>query len=67
MARIEKKIMMYLQTLVVFLLLLVYYSKTKVDLICLLEVWLHVHDLRERLFGMFKGAVTVVQDTNTVP
>ena len=59
--------MTHLQTLVVFLLLLVYYSKTKVYLIRFLKVWLHLHDLRECLFGMFKGAITIIQDANTVP
>ena len=66
-ARIEGKLEIYLQTLVVFLLLLIYYSETKVNLIRLLEVWLHVHDLREGLFGMFKRAVAVIQDANSVP
>lgn len=66
-ARSEEKLVIYLQTLVVFLLLFIYYSETKVNFIRLLEVWLHVHDLREGLFGMFKRAVTVIQYANSVP
>lgn len=35
----------YVQTLVELLLLFVDYAKTEVDLVGLLEVWLHTHDL----------------------
>jgi len=57
----------YIQTLVELLLLLVYYAEAKVDLVCLLEVGLHAHDLRESLFGMLQRAITIVQDANAVP
>ena len=42
----------YVQTLVELLLLLVYYTQAEVDLVCLLEVWLHTHDLREGFLGV---------------
>lgn len=35
----------YVQTLVELLLLLIYYAEAEVDLVCLLEVGLHSHDL----------------------
>ena len=57
----------YIQTLVELLLLLVYYAEAEVDLVCLLEVGLHAHDLGEGLLRVLKGAVAVVQDTNAVP
>jgi hypothetical protein len=57
----------YVQTLVELLLLLVYYAQAEVDLVCLLEVGLHAHDLGEGLLRVLKGAVAVVQDTNAVP
>jgi hypothetical protein len=55
------------QTLVELLLLLVYYAQAEVDLVCLLEVGLHAHDLGKGLLRVLKGAVAVVQDTNAVP
>ena len=57
----------YVQTLVELLLLLVYYTQAEIDLVCLLEVGLHAHDLGEGLLRVLKGAVAVVQDTNAVP
>lgn len=42
----------YIQTLVKLLLLLVYYAKAEVDLVCLLEGRFHTHDLGESLLGM---------------
>lgn len=50
----------YLKALIVLLLLFVYYPKTEVDLICFLKVWLHMHDLGKGLFGVLKGAITIV-------
>ena len=35
----------YLQALVVFLLLLVYYSQSEIDFVGLLKIWLHPHHL----------------------
>ena len=57
----------YVQTLVELLLLFVYYAETEVDLVCLLEVGLHTHDLRERLLGMFERPIAVVQDAYAIP
>jgi hypothetical protein len=57
----------YFQTLSELLLLLVYYAETEIDFIRLLEVWLHSHDLRESLFGMFKRAIAIIQNTNAIP
>ena len=57
----------YVQTLVELLLLLVYYTQAEVDFVCLLEVGLHAHNLGESLFGVLKGAIAVVQNTNAVP
>lgn len=57
----------YVQALIELLLLLVYYTQAEVNLVCLLEVGLHAHDLGEGLLGVLEGAVAVVQDTNAVP
>jgi hypothetical protein len=57
----------YIQTLVELLLLLVYYAEAEVDLVCLLEVGLHSHDLRESLFSVLQRAIAIVQDANAVP
>ena len=50
----------YVQTLVELLLLLVYYTQAEVDLVCLLEVGLHAHDLGEGLLRVLERAVAVV-------
>jgi hypothetical protein len=42
----------YVQTLVELLLLLIYYTEAEIDLVRLLEVRLHTHNLRESLLGM---------------
>ena len=44
----------YLQALLEFLLLFVDYAESEVDLVCLFKIWLHAHDLRESLFGVFQ-------------
>ena len=56
-----------LQTLVELLLLLVNYSQSEVNLIRLLEIRRHSHDLREGFFGVIEGAIAIVKDTDTVP
>jgi len=43
-----------LETLLELLLLLVNYAKSEVDLICLFEVGLHAHDLREGFLGVLQ-------------
>lgn len=50
----------YLKTLLEFLLLLVDYAKSEVDLIRLLKIWLHAHDLRKGFLCMFQRAISVV-------
>jgi hypothetical protein len=57
----------YIKTLAEFLLLLVYYAQTEVDLIGLFKLRRHAHDLRKGLFGVVQGSIAIVQDTNTVP
>ena len=57
----------YLQTLVILLLLLVDYAKPKINFICLLEIRLHVHDLRKSFFGMFERSIAIVEDADAVP
>ena len=42
----------HIQTGIVLLLLLVDYAKAEVDLVGLLKVWRHSHNLREGLFGV---------------
>lgn len=59
--------MAHLETLLEFALLFVDYAQAEVDLVCLLEVGLHAHDLRERFFGVLKTAISVIQYANTVP
>jgi hypothetical protein len=65
--RIGNNVLEAIQTLVELLLLLVYYAEAEVDLVCLLEVGLHSHDLRESLFGVLQRAIAIVQDANAVP
>jgi len=50
----------YLERRSIFGLLLVDDAEPEVYLICLLKVGLHLHDLREGLFRVVKGAVTIV-------
>ena len=57
----------YLERLVVFLLLLVDYSQSEVNLMGLVEIRLHLHDLREGLLRMVQRAVTVIEYANAVP
>lgn len=57
----------YIKTLVELLLLLVYYAETEVNLVGLLKLGRHAHDLRKGLFGVVQGSIAIVQDTNTVP
>ena len=53
--------------LLVLLLRLINDTQSEVDLMSLVEVRLHLHDLGEGLFGMIQGTITVIQDTNAVP
>lgn len=57
----------YLKTLTKLLLLLVYDSQSEIDLVRLVEVGLHLHDLRECLLSMLKRPIAVVQDADAVP
>ena len=57
----------YFKTLLVFLLLLVNYTKAKVDFVGLLEVGLHAHDLGKRFFGMLQRAIAIIKNSTTVP
>jgi hypothetical protein len=57
----------YVQTLIELLLLFVNYAKAKVDFVGLLKIWLHAHDLRECLFGMLKGSIAIVENSNAIP
>ena len=58
---------LYLQARAVLLLLLVYYPEAEVDLVRLLEVRLHLHDLRESLLRVVVGSESIVEDANAVP
>lgn len=33
----------------------------------LVEIWLHLHDLGERLFGVLQRSVTVIEDADPIP
>lgn len=57
----------HLKTLLEFLLLLVDYSKAKVDFVGLFKVGFHAHNLRKGFFCMFKRTVAVVENTYAVP
>lgn len=57
----------YLQTLAELLLLLVNYSQAEINLIGLLELGSHAHNLRKCFFGVVEGSVTVVKNTNSIP
>ena len=50
----------YLKTLLILRLLLVYYTKPEVNLIGLLKVGLHLHDLGESLLSMIQRPIPVV-------
>ena len=63
----DKEIEVYLQTLVVLLLLLIYNAQAEIDFIGFLKIWLHMHDLRKSLFGMLKRSITVIQNANPIP
>lgn len=57
----------YLQAFLVLLLLLVDDSQAKVDLIGLVKLWGHPHDLRKGFLGVIQGAISVVQDADAIP
>lgn len=57
----------YIQALSKLLLLLVYYTQTKVNLVGLLEVRRHAHDLRKCFLCVIKRTIAIVEDTNAVP
>lgn len=59
--------MTYLEGLVVLLLLLVDYAQPEVYLMGLVEIRLHLHDLRKSIFRVVQGAVSVIQDANAIP
>lgn len=65
--RIGDNVLEALEALVILLLLLVDYTQAKVDFICLVEIGLHLHDLRESLLGMLEGAIAIVEDANAIP
>ena len=48
-------------------LLLVYNAQSKVDFVRLFKVWFHAHHLREGLFGMLEGAISIVENANAIP
>lgn len=56
-----------LERLGVFVLLLVYYSESKIDLIRFVEGRVHSHDLAEGLLGVLETPISIVQDTDAVP
>ena len=66
-AGVEIIVGIYLKTLVIFLLLLVDYAQAEVDLVRLLEIRLHLHDLRKCFFGVVQRPVAVIQDADTIP
>ena len=57
----------YLETLPEFLLLFIDDSQTKIDLVGLVKVRLHLHDLRESFFGVLQRPVTVIQNSDAIP
>lgn len=65
--RLTRTQVTYLKTLVILLLLFVDYAEAEVNLICLVKIGRHAHDLRERLFSMLQGPIAIIQDTNSVP
>jgi hypothetical protein len=48
----------YVQTLIELLLLFINYAKAKVDFVGLLKIW---------LFGMLKGSIAIVENSNAIP
>ena len=57
----------HLKTLAILLLLLVYDPEAEVDLVGLLKIWLHLHDLGECFLGMVQRAIAIVQYANAIP
>ncbi len=49
------------------LLLLVYYTQPEVDFVCLFKVWRHAHDLRKGFLGVIQGAISVVENADSIP
>jgi hypothetical protein len=50
----------YVQALVELLLLFINYAQTEINFVGLLEVWLHAHDLRKRLLGVFERSIAII-------
>lgn len=57
----------YLQTLAELLLLLIDYAQAEINLIGLLELGSHAHNLRKCFFGVVEGPVAIVENTNSIP
>ena len=53
--------------MLVFALLLIDNSETKVDFIALLEFWVHFQNRSEGFFSMLKGTVSVIENANSIP
>lgn len=64
---VERRADTDLETLLEFLLLLVYYTKSEINFVCLFKVWLHSHDLGESLLCVLKRAISIIEYPNAVP
>lgn len=61
----RKKI--YLETLWIFLLLLVNYAEAEINFIGLFKIGLDLHDLGKGLFGIVIAPITVIENSNAIP
>lgn len=57
----------YIQALVELLLLFINYAKAEVYFVGFFKTGLHPHNLRKGFFGMLKGAIAIVKDSNAIP
>lgn len=55
------------QALVIFVLLFVDDSETKVNFVSLVKVWCHAHHLGEGFFSVLQTAVSIIQNTDAIP
>lgn len=57
----------YLERLRIFVLLLVDYSKTKINLIRLLKSRIHSHDLAKSLLRVLQATISIIENADAVP
>jgi hypothetical protein len=67
LGRIGQNILEAIERQIVLELLLVDDPQSKVNFIGLVEIRVHIHDLRKRFLGILQGSISIVQDAYPVP